>query len=96
MTDNVQWTTRRPILRKYTKWTGDNLAELEAEWPEWTFEVNLDTSLHARSEYGEFDGELPVGTWFTYDDSWDVDPLTTERVQAAPGPGLTSFTITAD
>lgn len=95
-----KWTIRRPPIRLYTSWDGDNLAELEAAWPTWTFTVNLNGTLHARSESGEFTGDLPVGMWFTYDAAYDSgDPTLGVEVQEIdePGPsGLISFTITND
>lgn len=94
------WTTRRPQLRLYTSWDGDNLAELEAAWPDWTFSVNLDGTLNAASESGEFnDPAMAVGTWFTRDGSYEQDPTLTTTVQEAPTPGpsgLVSYTVTAD
>lgn len=91
------WTTRRPQLRKYTEWNGSNLAECEAEWPTWTFSVNVNGTLRALSENGEFnDPGMAVGTWFTYDAAYESDPTLGSEVQVAPGPGLVSFTVTAD
>ncbi len=92
----VKWTTRRPPLRLYGSWDGDNLAELQAAFPSWTFEVNQDGTLHARSYWGEFDADLPVGMWFTEDGSTEGDPTLTNEVQEAPGPGLVSYDLTAD
>jgi hypothetical protein len=92
----VKWTARRPALRLYGSWDGDNVAELEDAFPDWSFTVNQDGSLHTVSATGELDADLPVGTWFTHDATYDVDPTTTAQVQEAPGPGPVSFTITAD
>jgi hypothetical protein len=93
------WTCSRPRMRLYTSWDGTNLAELEAAWPEWTFSVNQDGTLHAQSPGEFFDPAMAVGTWFTYDASSEGDPTLTSSVQAAPTPGpsgLMSFTVTAD
>jgi hypothetical protein len=94
------WTCRRPQLRLYTEWDGSNLAELEAAWPTWTFSVNPDGTLDARSESGEFhDPAMAVGTWFTSDGSYEQNPTLTTTVQEAPPPGpsgLVSFAVAAD
>jgi hypothetical protein len=95
----LKWTTRRPPLRLYGSWDGDNIAELQGAFPDWTFEENQDGTLHVRSFWGDLDTDLPVGYWFTTDGTYEVDPTTTNEVQAAPDPGqsgLVSYDLTAD
>ena len=96
----TKWTARRPPIRLYGSWDGDNLVELETLFPEWTFSVNLDGSLLAESPPGvEFSGDVQVGHWFTTDGYSEGDPTLTDEVQEAPEPGpsgLVSYDITAD
>ena len=89
-----KWTTRRPPLRLYGSWEGDNLTELQAAFPDWTFSINPDGKLHQVLPSGQ-QRNLKVGTWFTTDFTYQVDPTTTEQVQDAPGPGLVSVNLTA-
>lgn len=91
----LKWTTRRPPLRLYGSWEGDNLAELEGAFPTWTFQVNPNGTLHASDGRG-FDGDLNEGDWFCYDAVYEQDPTLTDEVQEAPGPGPVSFNLTAD
>lgn len=89
----LKWLTRRPILRLWGSWDGDNLSELEAAFPNWTFTANQDGTLHIQS--GEVDGNIPQGAWFTDDLTSDVDP-TTWIFQDAPGPGPVVYDLTAE
>lgn len=94
-----KWTTRRPPMRLYTSWDGDNIAELEAAWPEWSFTANLNGTLHVSSTEGQIQGDIELGTWFTYDGAYETDPTLTTEVQDAPDPGvsgLVSFDLTLD
>jgi hypothetical protein len=70
--------TRRPLVTLYGSWEGDNIAELEGAFPDWTFEANQDGTLHARNDTGEFDApDLPVGCWFSADAVYSGNPATT-------------------
>jgi hypothetical protein len=95
----TKWTIQRPQLRLYCSWDGDNLAEVQTAFPDWTFQVNGDGSLHARDPHGMFNTDVEVGTWFTSDAMYSSDPTTTNEVQQAPSPGvsgLVSYDLTAD
>jgi hypothetical protein len=78
----VKRITRRPLVTLFGSWDGDNLAELEGAFPDWTLEVNLDGTLHAQSPNSEFnDPGVAVGTWFSIDVEYDNDPATVSYLQ---------------
>lgn len=90
-----KWTTRRPPLRLYCSWDGNNIDELRTKRPDWTFTENPDGTLHASNTNGEF-GDISQGQWFCEDAVYDGDPTLTDQVQDAPGPGLVSFDLTGE
>lgn len=90
----VKRTTRRPVLRTFGKWEGNNVAELEAAFPGWVFTENLDGTLHATDGQG-FDGDLQQGWWFSYDSVYEDDAQLAEQTQDVPS-GVVSFDLTGE